>query len=86
MTTDPQYLEGVLLTNDVLIRLTDNVWINPQHVVCVESLARDSMTSALDPRVVVFMTNRNHVIRDRSPAEVVALINGDAGFDLPEAP
>jgi len=79
-------LTAELISRSVLIRVTEDEWINPQHVIGVESRAKDSMTSADDPRVIVFTTNGSHVIRDRSLAEIVALINGDAGFDLPEAP
>lgn len=67
---------GVFLRTDVLIQLTDTVWINPQHVVGVEFYAKDHMTAANDPRVIVYTTAANHVLRDRTLAEVVELING----------
>lgn len=69
-----------LISQSVLIQLTDKVWINPQHVV---SVRQDTSTEfrGKDPGqtvVCVFIQTsdgRSHLC-DGSLAEVVALING----------
>lgn len=65
-----------LVSAPVLVQLSGEEWVNPAHVVSVWHRAKDLATSADDPRVVIFTTNGTHVIRDRSLAEVAALING----------
>jgi hypothetical protein len=67
-----------LLSTPTLVPLTEKVSVNPLHVVSVEFHAKDHMTSADDPRVIVVTTRGNHVLRDVALYEVVALINGSA--------